>query len=75
MYKNLFVVIRVAAGFMLLFLGIIGLFLPILQGWLFIFIAIPLISPAHGKKMVEKLKELRAKVTIWWQMRNVRRGR
>ena len=74
MYRNLFVVLRIAAGIMLLLLGIIGLFLPVLQGWLFIFIAIPLISPAHGKKMVEKLKELRAKAVQKWRMRNVRKS-
>lgn len=74
MYKDLLAVLRVAAGIMLLLLGIIGLFLPILQGWLLIFIAIPLISPAHGKKMVEKLKEFRAKIIQKWRMRKVRKS-
>ena len=57
MYRNFLTFLRVLAGVALLFLGIIGLFLPILQGWLFILIAIPLISPEHGKKIVTKLKE------------------
>ncbi|MBI2638692.1 hypothetical protein HYW83_03825 [Candidatus Peregrinibacteria bacterium] len=50
-------ILRITAGLALLMIGIIGLLLPVLQGWLFIFIAIPLISPEHGKKMVAKLKE------------------
>jgi hypothetical protein len=43
-------------------LGIIGLIVPIMQGWLFILIAIPLISPEHGKKITGKAKE-------WWRKR------
>lgn len=49
--------LRMAAGITLLLIGIIGLFLPILQGWLLILVAIPLISPEHGKRMAEKLRE------------------
>lgn len=57
MYRNLFALIRISVGLAILMLGIIGIFLPILQGWLLILIAIPIISPAHGKKTVIKLKE------------------
>lgn len=57
MYRNLLTVLRVSFGLTLLMIGIIGLFLPVLQGGLLIFIAIPIISPAHGKKMAAKLKE------------------
>lgn len=57
MYRNLLTSIRVTAGLVILMLGIIGLFLPILQGWLLIFVAVPLISPEHGKKIVAWLKE------------------
>lgn len=50
---------RITAGVALLLIGIIGLLIPILQGWLFLALAVPLISPKHGKKMVEKGK-------YWW---------
>lgn len=61
MYRNLLPILRITAGVVLLFLGIIGLFVPILQGWLLIFLAIPLIHPEYGKKMVEKLKRWKDK--------------
>lgn len=56
--------LRIALGLFLLFIGIIGLLLPVLQGWLFILIAIPLISPEHGRKMLAKLKEWKDKYVI-----------
>lgn len=59
MAHSILSVLRVGAGIVLLLLGIIGLFLPILQGWLFIALAIPLISPEHGKKLIEKIKSWR----------------
>lgn len=67
MYQNLLITLRVSAGLVILMLGIIGLFLPILQGWLLIFIAIPMISPAKGKQMVIKLKTLGARIQGWWK--------
>lgn len=68
MYANLKPILRITAGVILLLLGIIGLFLPILQGWLLIFIAIPLIHPEYGKKMVEKLKTWKEK---WRKRKNI----
>jgi uncharacterized membrane protein YbaN (DUF454 family) len=59
--KNL---LRIALGLFLLMIGIIGLLLPVLQGWLFILIAIPLISPEHGRRMVAKLKEWKERYVI-----------
>lgn len=56
--------LRIALGLFFLLIGIIGLLLPLLQGWLFILIAIPLISPEHGRKMVSKLKEWKDKYVI-----------
>lgn len=38
-------ILRNAAGWLFLILGILGLFLPILQGFLFIFVGILLLSP------------------------------
>lgn len=46
--------------------GIIGLLLPILPGWLLIFVAIPLISIEHGKKMSARLKTWKEKGGHWW---------
>ncbi len=76
MFKNLRTVLRVSAGMVILMLGIIGLFLPILQGWLFIFIAIPLISPKHGKIMVAKLKTWKEKIVARFKKKDsgIRRG-
>lgn len=62
MYRNLFKLIRLGIGFVILMLGIIGLLIPILQGWILILIAIPIISPEHGKKMLAKVKEWKNKI-------------
>lgn len=52
---------RIALGVILFLVGVIGLFLPVIQGGLLILIAIPLVSPEHGKRLIDKVKELRAK--------------
>lgn len=52
-------ILRIALGLFLLMIGIIGLFIPLLQGVLIILIAIPILSPKHGKLIVEKIKQLR----------------
>lgn len=57
--------LRLCAGLILLMLGIIGLILPILQGWLLILVAVPLISPEHGKKLIVKLKEVKRDLRAW----------
>lgn len=57
-------------GIALLCLGIIGLLLPILQGWILILVAIPLISPRCGKIAVEKLKIWKEKFSQWFKKRN-----
>lgn len=57
MLKGLKSIFRIAAGLILFMLGVIGLFIPILQGVLLIFIAIPIISPEHGRKMVGWMKK------------------
>ncbi|MEK7523644.1 MAG: hypothetical protein AAB588_01305 [Patescibacteria group bacterium] len=61
MNRDLVSLLRITAGLVILFFGLIGLVVPILQGWILILIAIPLISPKHGKMMVEKLKEWKTK--------------
>lgn len=52
MFRNILILIRITIGFIFLFIGVIGLILPILQGWIFLLIAIPFISPEHGKKIL-----------------------
>ncbi len=69
MFRNILTLIRISFGLILLMLGIIGIFLPILQGWLFIFIAIPIISPAHGERMIIKLKEWKEKIKNWRKLK------
>jgi hypothetical protein len=50
-------------------IGVIGLLLPFLQGGILILIAIPIISPKHGKLMVAKLKKWKDKGIFWWRRR------
>ena len=57
MFSRLRSIFRIGAGLILLMLGIIGLVVPIMQGWLLILIAIPLINPEHGKKMAVWVRE------------------
>lgn len=61
MNRDFLSLLRITAGLVILFFGLIGLVVPILQGWILILIAIPLISPEHGRKMVEKFKEWKAR--------------
>lgn len=48
--------LRLGLAFVFFALGIAGLFLPILQGGLFLFIALWLIFPRHSERWLEKLK-------------------
>jgi len=53
-------IIRIAeiiGGVTLILLGIIGLVLPLLQGFLFIFAGIILLFPEKGKKIIKKIKK------------------
>lgn len=61
MYQNLITVIRFSAGLVILMIGIIGLLLPIIPGWLFIFIAIPIMHPEYGRKAINKIKTWRGR--------------
>jgi hypothetical protein len=48
--------VRLPLAFTFLVLGILGLFLPILQGGLFLFIGFWLLFPDHSEKFLEKIK-------------------
>ena len=48
--------LRIALALVFFALGIAGLFLPILQGGLFLFISLWLIFPRHSERWLEKLK-------------------
>ena len=61
--RDLLILLRITLGISLLCLGIIGLILPVLQGWILILVAIPLLSPKHGKLMVAKLKVWKDKIS------------
>lgn len=67
MFRNLLNLLRLAGGIILLLIGIISLFLPFLQGVLLIAIAIPLISPKHGKMISAKIKSWYLK----WKQRKI----
>lgn len=48
--------VRIGLALVFFVLGILGLFLPILQGGLFLFIALWLLFPEHSERWLEKLK-------------------
>lgn len=62
MGKSIFLTLRYLVGFILLLFGMVGLVIPIVQGWILIFAGIFLINPAFARKMKEKFKG-------WWQRR------
>lgn len=57
--------LQIIGGILLILLGIAGLVLPFLQGFLFIFAGIMLISPTHGKKILYKGKRFWEKIKKW----------
>jgi uncharacterized membrane protein YbaN (DUF454 family) len=48
---------KVILSFLALIFAIVGFLVPILPGWPFLLAGIVLISPDHGKKLAETLKE------------------
>ena len=48
--------LRIATGLITLCIGIIGLLIPIIPGWLFLGLALIILSPEHGKKFIERIK-------------------
>lgn len=65
MKKHLLRTIRIAGGTLLILLGIIGLFVPIMQGVLLIIAGIIVIHPENGNKLKMKLKEYGEKFRAW----------
>ena len=53
--------LRFFGGSVLILIGIVGIFLPILQGWLFIFLGLFLIKPEYAYRLRDKGLELKAK--------------
>ena len=58
MNKELKKIIRVTSGVLILLLGIIGLFLPVLQGVAMIILGIHLIYPDKAKKIIRKGRKM-----------------
>lgn len=58
---------RVFMGAVFVILGIIGSFLPVLQGWLFFLIAFVLLFPEHPKvvKLIAKVEKKHPKWVRW----------
>lgn len=50
--------LEIVGGVLLITLGIVGLFLPLLQGVLFIFGGIMLLFPVVGKDIIKKIKKI-----------------
>jgi hypothetical protein len=48
-------------GIPLLILGVAGLIIPILPGWIFIFLGILLLFPARGERIINRLKAFKEK--------------
>lgn len=55
--------VGIGVGGTLVLLGIVGLFLPVLQGWLMIFAGLALLSP-HSRRARRILKTLKAKIGL-----------
>lgn len=51
-------VLRTIGGVGLILFGIVGLFVPVLQGVLFIFGGIMLLFPSNGKDIIKKIKHV-----------------
>ncbi len=56
-HNNLLPVIRLSIGLIVLMIGIIGLIIPILQFAILILVALPIISPYHGKLFINWVKK------------------
>lgn len=61
-------VIRLLISLIFLALGVLGLFLPVLQGGLFLFIAFWLLFPHQSERLVEKIRS-------WLSKRRMRHGK
>ena len=56
-------ILSISFGWTLILLGILGLFLPILQGWLMIFAGLAVLSP-HSQRARRIMKTLKEKLRI-----------
>ncbi len=58
---------RIPLGIFLILLGIAGLFLPVIQGWLTIFAGIVVLAPDSrlAKAIKRRLQRLRARLRLW----------
>lgn len=56
MVRNIFKALRTLLGAISILFGIIGLVIPIVQGWFFILAGLFLINPEYYKKGKEKIK-------------------
>jgi hypothetical protein len=50
-------IVRLPLALLFLVVGILGGFIPILQGWLFILIACWLLFPDHSERLFQKIKD------------------
>jgi hypothetical protein len=48
--------VRLPLAFVFLVLGVLSGFIPVVQGWLFIFVAFWLLFPDHSEKLLKKIK-------------------
>lgn len=62
MKHHIFRGFKIIIGIICLIIGLIGLLLPILPGWVFIFAAIYLLFPERGKDIVHWLE---SKINLW----------
>lgn len=49
-------ILRKTVGVLLIILGIIGLFIPFVSGWFFIFIGLVVLESNYLKNIIEKIK-------------------
>lgn len=58
---------KILLGVILVFVGIIGLLVPIMPGWMFIFPGLALISPKSGRQLAENFKRKLKSVSDYFE--------
>lgn len=74
------IILRNTLGSILIILGILGLFLPVLQGWLMIFVGVSLLKFKRKDEFIRKFKHLRpirplAHIYDVWKKKALKRAR
>ncbi|MGH7493361.1 MAG: hypothetical protein ACREOO_13350 [bacterium] len=67
--------VRIALATIFFILGVLGLFLPVLQGGLFLFISVWLLFPDESERWWERMKERFARIRKRYSRQNSEEGK